>query len=516
MLKFVSFFSGIGGFDLGFHQAGMECVGQVEKDKNCLKLLDMRFPNVPKWEDIKDVTGTELPDADVWCGGFPCTDVSRAGRRAGLAGSESGLWFEFHRLIHKVKPSMVVVENVDGLFSSNGGKDFAVVVGGLTGWIPEVPDGGWKSSGAIRGYAGQYHVIWRLLDSQFFGVAQRRKRVFIVASLTERGGSFAEVLFERQSSAGHSVSGGKTGETIAATVTSRIGKGGFTDPVNDNVIVTNTISANHSPDRGDGTDNFIVFMGGQGAKAGSIAASDTTSPTLKGSPSGTNQVPVVSGTLGAAHGGNRDLGQANETDLIVAFDHKASASVDQPVRSDGKVGTLQTNKQDAVLIGISTELTTLEDTVPALTQPSVSDGGHPAMVVGVESIDDRNSRSNGDISGTLQSKQNGYSLSYQNPIAEYYSQDYNQDRIYNPDGTAPAHTAAQPAGGRKFNTQSGVRRLTPIETARLQGFPDDWMQGFSDSAQYRAYGNAVTVSVARWIAERIVRFWHSQGTENGA
>src|SRR5690606_10504012 len=141
----------------------------------------------------------------------------------------------------------------------------------------------------------------RLLDRQFFGVAQRRKRVFLVASLTERGGSFAEVLFERQSNAGHSDSGGKTGETIADAVTSRIGKAGFTDPVNDNVIVTNTISANHSPDRGDGTDNFIVFMGGQGAKAGSIAASDTTSPTLKGSPSGTNQVPVVSGTLGAEH-----------------------------------------------------------------------------------------------------------------------------------------------------------------------------------------------------------------------
>lgn len=177
-MKFASLFSGIGGFDLGFERVGMTCVAQVEIDKAAQAVLRRHFPNAQLHSDITTVSGGDLGTAvDVLCGGFPCQDVSVAGRRAGLAGERSGLWYHFHRLISEVQPQFVVIENVPGLLSSNRGRDMFSVLQGLA-------DIGYLSA-------------WRVLDSQYFGVAQRRRRVFIVASLGD--GRAAQVLFERES-----------------------------------------------------------------------------------------------------------------------------------------------------------------------------------------------------------------------------------------------------------------------------------------------------------------------------
>lgn len=171
-MRYVSLFTGIGGFDLGLDRAGMECVLQVEQDKHCLKLLRNRWPTVPKMEDVRDVE--KIPAVSLVCGGFPCQDLSVAGKRKGLAGERSGLWQEFHRILRVNAPRWVVIENVPGLLSSNGGRDFAVILRGL------------EKCG--------YHVAWRVLDLQHWGVPQRRRRVFIVASLGN--GDCAKVLFE--------------------------------------------------------------------------------------------------------------------------------------------------------------------------------------------------------------------------------------------------------------------------------------------------------------------------------
>src|SRR3990167_6826375 len=157
-MKYASLFSGIGGFDLGFDRAGMECVLQVEQDNSCLGILARHWPKVKKVNDVRKI---KRVSADLICGGFPCQDVSVAGKRAGLDGERSGLWFEFHRIVTEVRPRWVVVENVPGLLSSNAGRDFAVILRGL------VECG--------------YGVCWRILDAQYFGVAQRRRRVFVVA-----------------------------------------------------------------------------------------------------------------------------------------------------------------------------------------------------------------------------------------------------------------------------------------------------------------------------------------------
>ena len=171
-VKVGSLFSGIGGFDIGFERAGMEVAWQCEIDPHARAVLAKHWPGVPCYDDVRGISAGSVPDVDLICGGFPCQDVSMAGRRAGLAGERSGLWFEFHRVLAELKPPWVVIENVPGLLSSNGGRDMGTVLGGL----------------GDLGYRWAYGV----LDAQWFGVAQRRRRVFIVGHLGD--GRAAEVL----------------------------------------------------------------------------------------------------------------------------------------------------------------------------------------------------------------------------------------------------------------------------------------------------------------------------------
>ncbi|KLK87260.1 cytosine methyltransferase [Methanoculleus sediminis] len=175
-MKVASFFSGIGGFDLGFENIGMKIVFQCEINPFCQRVLKKHWPNVPLVSDIKDVKASEIPDADLWCGGFPCQDLSLAnqGKRKGLKGDRSGLFFQFAELISARRPRWIIIENVPGILNSNSGKDFQALIQALD----------------ELGYG----ISWRVLDAKYFGTPQRRRRVYVVGSL----GSLvsAEVLFE--------------------------------------------------------------------------------------------------------------------------------------------------------------------------------------------------------------------------------------------------------------------------------------------------------------------------------
>lgn len=233
-LRYLSLFSGIGGFDLGFDRAGMVCAGQVEYDAAARSVLARHWPDVKRMNDVREVKGDEFGATDVICGGFPCQDVSVAGRRAGLAGERSGLWFEFHRLIDRVRPRWVVIENVPGLLSSNGGRDFAVILRGL------VECG--------------YGVAWRILDAQYFGVAQRRRRVFIVGSLGS--GRTAEVLFEREGGGGDSGPRRQARPELAADIAASIranGGGGRPNDAEHGLTITHALTAEGYDASEDGT-----------------------------------------------------------------------------------------------------------------------------------------------------------------------------------------------------------------------------------------------------------------------
>lgn len=174
-LTYVSLFSGVGGFDLGMDRAGWECVAQVEWDKHCQPILARHWPTVPRWSDVCDVSGHELPPADAVIFGSPCQDLSIAGKRAGIAeGTRSGLFFEAVRIIREMReatnhayPRVAIWENVAGALSSNGGADFGVVIDALAD-------------------AGALAIEWAVLDAQHFGVPQRRRRVFLVAIFDPR------------------------------------------------------------------------------------------------------------------------------------------------------------------------------------------------------------------------------------------------------------------------------------------------------------------------------------------
>lgn len=182
-MHYLSVCSGVGGFDLGMEAAGHTLGGLIEHDQNCRGVLQRHWPDVRLWRDVRTVRSPGAFDAVI--GGTPCQDLSVAGARRGLAGERSSLFWEFCRLAVEAGASWVVWENVPGALSTNGGHDFAAVLWGLTGARPVVPAGGWRTMGYC---AGPFRdAAWRVLDAQWFGVPQRRRRVFVVAGpRTER------------------------------------------------------------------------------------------------------------------------------------------------------------------------------------------------------------------------------------------------------------------------------------------------------------------------------------------
>lgn len=368
-MRVVSLFAGIGGFDLGFTQAGHTIVAHVERDKHCQKLLAAKWPNAVALDDVCTAGRHNLPDCDLITFGFPCQDLSVAGKRAGLTGKRSGLFYEATRIIRELQPDWALFENVPGLFSSGNGADFAAV-------LAEMAD---------CGYSG----AWRVLDAQWFGVAQRRRRVFGLFTRLDSGAErCAEILSIENSLRGYPSPSRETRENIAGTIGGSSQSGGFrtTDLDNNGAFV---------PETGRGTPLIPeIAMPLMSERHGS-----STGPQ-------TQFIPEIAGCINSgAHPGGFNGQDAHQPGHLipVAFERRF-------VRTTGG-------------------------------QPTI--GPHPCL---------RSSTGDGA------------------PCVAYNYQ---------------------------------VRRLTPRECERLQGFPDDWTAGFSDSARYRMLGNAVAVPVARWIAERM-------------
>ena len=209
----VSLFAGVGGFDLALERNGIEVVAAVEIDANARGVLKHKFPNTTLFNDVCEVTGEQLirsgfkPSEGIIVGGFPCQDLSVAGKRAGLDGARSGLFWEIVRLLRETKPQNFILENVPGLLSSNKGQDMAAVIGALD-------DIG-------------YSLAWRVLDAQYFSVPQRRRRVFIVGCLGDDWRTPAEILAIGEGRAGYIEASKQKGKDFARKTSESARAGNF-------------------------------------------------------------------------------------------------------------------------------------------------------------------------------------------------------------------------------------------------------------------------------------------------
>jgi DNA (cytosine-5)-methyltransferase 1 len=415
-----SLFAGIGGFDLAAERADMEVAWQSENDPKASKVLAHHWPDIPNYGDIHKIGAEDgrrrIARVDVLCGGFPCQDYSIAGAGAGLAGDRGALWWEYHRLIAGLRPTWVVAENVPGLLSSRDGADFETIVGSL-------------------GELG-YGVAWAVLDAQYFGVAQRRRRVFIV---------------------GHS--GGVPRPEILA-----LAEGLYGNPPPSRQARSGTTGATPIGVGGDSEVGYSVTgpSGGMSAKQ--------------------NQFTFV---IQPDDQGGQGALLAKETDVASSLlAREAERKTDRGVRVVYSEGGME-NYQEV-------------DTIHAMTADGPGSRRIEQIVFAQNQRDEV--RVLNDLAGAINAEPGMKQETY---VAKTAFTESNGWGILG-DGTTHTVDSSGPEAVIQIGTPT-IRRLTPLECERLQGFPDGWTDIPSNSvnARYRQLGNAVAVPVVTWILNNI-------------
>lgn len=425
--------------------------------------LPLRTNGAPNMGDMTQFEKWPDHAIDLLIGGTPCQDFSIAGLRAGLDGDRGNLTLVYAAIARRYRPRWLVWENVPGVFSSNRGRDFASFLGLLSGRRVEVPAGGWKSAGIVEGYSGAYGLAWRVLDSQFVrvdgferAVPQRRRRVFVVGYIGDWRRA-AAVLFERESLSGDPAPRREAGKGTASTITASTG--GCSGK--------------------DGIDGRLISMAhGQG---GAEIGIDQV-PTLTCN----HEAPIVAHPLLAK--GNSSHDDTLETYVAHPLRGESyDASEDGTGRGTPIVPVAHPYTLAIRGRGESHDLEYRQDgTANALLTPN---GGRSGIGVGAVcapvafdcKASGRSGFGVGEVAPTLR---------------------------------AMGHKDSHNNGGGQIAVQQGwaVRRLTPTECARLQGFHDDhcripWRgkpaEECPDGPQYKGYGNSMSVGVIRWLGWRI-------------
>ncbi len=228
-----SLFDGIGGWQLAAVRAGIVPIWSSEIEAFPIEVTRRHFPDTLQLGDVTKIDGGNIPPVDIICAGSPCQDLSEAGKRTGLAGERSGLFVRAVDIVRQMrratdgeKPRFFVWENVPGAFSSNHRRDFQAVLEEIgQAEVPMPKSGRWADAGLVRTHTCD--IAWRVLDAQYWGVPQRRKRIFLVADFAEAGRRAAEILFEpesvpRDSSAGKGARQGAAAGTESGTPASSL------------------------------------------------------------------------------------------------------------------------------------------------------------------------------------------------------------------------------------------------------------------------------------------------------
>jgi DNA (cytosine-5)-methyltransferase 1 len=289
-LTYVELFAGAGGMSLGLETAGWRCVAHAEIEPHARAVLRHHWPDVPLYGDVTELDGTQFRGVTMVTGGSPCQDLSIAGKRAGMtegSGTRSSLFFEQVRIWNESQAPYILWENVYGAFSSNAGRDFAAVLTALVGADVPVPAKRWKRAGYVVGPAGI--AAWRTLDAQYFGVPQRRRRVFVLGARAG-GVNPAEVFALAESLSGHLAASGEAGEGVAA-------------------------GAGERPESGI---RKLAFQNSGDIGNRSISVFDETHPTLRTSPKSDGGVGIMSFATDAGRGAPG----AGESNCLTPWDNQ--------------------------------------------------------------------------------------------------------------------------------------------------------------------------------------------------
>ena len=290
-----SLFSGSGSFELGGLLAGIRPVWNSEVEPFPVRVTTKRMPFVKHYGDVNSIRGDEVEPVDIITFGSPCQNLSIAGKRAGLEGKQSGLFFQAVRIIKEMRcatdgryPRFIVWENVPGAFSSNKGEDFRAVLEAVCSVkdgdipVPEPPKGKWANAGCIM--ADGFSLAWRVVDACLWGVPQRRKRIYLVADFA--GGSAGKILFESEGVSGYTPQGFRSWQGAAGASEKGAGaagcvclndQGGNRMDVTDGVTCTLRAEAHHPPC----VMESAGFCTEHSAHSRSIGYEEETSPTLR-------------------------------------------------------------------------------------------------------------------------------------------------------------------------------------------------------------------------------------------
>lgn len=208
MITVGSLFDGIGGWQLAANHCGAVTIWSSEIEAFPRHVTSIHFPNTEQLGDINKIDGAAIKPVDIICAGSPCQDLSIAGKREGLDGKRSSLFYQAMRIVREMRdktngkyPKFFIWENVTGAFTSNNGRDFQSVLKEIGQTDISIPGSGrWAKSGMVR--SKECNIAWRTLDAQFWGVPQRRKRIFLVAGFGKIGGAVNEILFKPESMQG--------------------------------------------------------------------------------------------------------------------------------------------------------------------------------------------------------------------------------------------------------------------------------------------------------------------------
>ena len=500
-MKVLSLFSGVGGFDMGLENAGMETVFQCEWDKHANSILYKHWPDVPKWDDVSTLTGKHIlahsPVVDVVAWGSPCQDLSVAGKRAGLEGGRSGLFHEGIRIIKELQeetngqyPRISIWENVVGALNSNGGADFGIILNEMA-------------------EAGALAIEWSVLDAQYFGIPQRRRRVFVIAI-------FDPVLANRcanpllpvaESLPGYLAKGKQKRQSAATTLTESTGTdGGIVNAIGASLyhkqtVVNQDVNAGHLVTEGAILGSDIV---------GSLNTSDAkmissqyvnenkcvVEPYVKSSRAQTSEdsetwIPgAINPTLNSF-----DVGDTRATTAIIE-----------------ELVLFENSFRDGARIA--------HDGVTQTLTSKMGTGGGNTPMIAIPIQDGRDIKKHQNGLGVAEAGSPAYTLDQTGAQAVAYGIQGNM--IGRQDHNGPGGTGISKEDGPMYTLTKtdvhavmqtppmAVRRLTPLECERLMGWPDDHTRYKADGTEqadthrYKQCGNGVASPAAQWIAKHIL------------